>query len=103
MAHHCKWGKDYCTFSETILRSTPPKGYKLYDKGLQRVMSVEGESKARSGDKADYKEYRSIKRIKPMYSLLRAGMVVSTDQAQGERDSFVGCTSTARSGCSNSE
>ena len=32
--------KDCCTFSETVLRSTPPKGYKLYDKGLQRVMSV---------------------------------------------------------------
>ena len=54
--------KGYCTFSETILRSTPPKGYRLHDKGIERVVAVEGQSKARSGDEADYKEYRSIKK-----------------------------------------
>ena len=77
--------KDYCTFSETILRSTPPKGYKLYDKGLQRVISVKGESKARSGDKADYKEYRSIKKDKTYVFFIEDWHGGLTDQAQGER------------------
>ena len=77
--------KDYCTFSETILRSTPPKGYKLYDKGLQRVISVKGESKARSGDKADYKEYRSIKKDKTNVFFIEDWHGGLTDQAQGER------------------
>ena len=45
-------------FLETILRSTPPKGYKLYDKGIETCRSRGGQSKARSGDEADYKEYR---------------------------------------------
>ena len=77
--------KDYCTFSETILRSTPPKGYKLYDKGLQRVTSVDGESKARSGDKADYKEYRSIKNDKTYVFFMEDWHGGLKDQAQGER------------------
>ena len=64
MAHHCKWGKDYCNLSETILRSTPPKGYRLHDKGIERRQLWRAKSKARSGDEADYKEYRSIKKDK---------------------------------------
>ena len=76
---------DCCTFSETVLRSTPPKGYKLYDKGLQRVMSVKGESKARSGDKADYKEYRTIKNDNTYVFFIEDWHGGLTDQAQGER------------------
>ena len=34
--------KEYCTFSETVLRSTPPAGYRLHDKGIERVVAVEG-------------------------------------------------------------
>ncbi|MDU3191123.1 DUF4178 domain-containing protein [Veillonella parvula] len=36
--------KEYCTFSETVLRSTPPAGYRLHDKGIERVVAVEGQS-----------------------------------------------------------
>ena len=80
-----KGEKDCCTFSETVLRSTPPKGYKLYDKGLQRVMSVKGESKARSGDKADYKEYGTIKNDKTYVFFMEDWHGGLKDQAQGER------------------
>ncbi|WP_456156348.1 DUF4178 domain-containing protein [Veillonella sp.] len=80
-----KGEKDGCTFSETVLRSTQPKGYKLYDKGLQRVISVEGESKARSGDEADYKEYRSIKNDKTYVFFMEDWHGGLKDQAQGER------------------
>ena len=77
--------KDYCTFSETILRSTPPKGYRLHDKGIERVVAVEGQSKARSGDEADYKEYRSIKKDKTYVFFIEDWHGGLTDQAQGER------------------
>ena len=77
--------KEYCTFSETVLRSTPPAGYRLHDKGVERVVDVEGQSKARSGDEADYKEYRSIKKDKTFVFFIEDWHGGLTDQAQGER------------------
>ena len=77
--------KEYCTFSEPVLRSTPPKGYRLHDKGVERVTSVEGQSKAREGDKADYKEYRTIQKDKTYVFFMEDWHGGLKDQAQGER------------------
>ncbi|MBS6542529.1 MAG: DUF4178 domain-containing protein, partial [Veillonella sp.] len=77
--------KEYCTFSETVLRSTPPAGYRLHDKGIERVVAVEGQSKARSGDEADYKEYRAVQKDKTFVFFIENWRGGLTDQAQGER------------------
>ena len=77
--------KEYCTFSEPILRSTPPRGFRLHDKGIERVTSVEGQSKARTGDEADYKEYRAVQKDKTFVFFIENWRGGLTDQAQGER------------------
>lgn len=77
--------KNIALFSETVLRSTPPAGYRLHDKGIERVVAVEGQSKARSGDEADYKEYRAVQKDKTFVFFIENWRGGLTDQAQGER------------------
>lgn len=77
--------KEYGTLSQNASRSTPPKGYKLHDKGIQHVISVDGDSNARKGDEANYKEYRLTKNDTTYVFFMEAWTGGLKDQSEGER------------------
>lgn len=52
-------GGRHCTLSRTVSQVTPPKQYRLRDKGKEIVVGVWGVSDASVGDEAAYSEYES--------------------------------------------
>lgn len=48
-----------CVLSQITYQKTPPQGFRLCGKGVQKVIRVNGTSDAARGDLADYEEYES--------------------------------------------
>lgn len=48
-----------CSLSSPVQRTTPPKGYRMTDKGTEVVVGVWGDSDASVGDEAPYFSYKS--------------------------------------------
>ena len=49
----------HCTLSRTVSQATPPKQFRLCDKGKELVVGIWGVSDASVGDEAAYSEYES--------------------------------------------
>ena len=49
---------EWCTVSRTTYHTSPKEGFSLHQIGLEKVMSVDGDSGATTGDRAGYKEYQ---------------------------------------------
>ena len=49
----------HCTLSRSVSRVTPPKGYHLYERGVEVIKGVWGDSEASVGEEASYSEYES--------------------------------------------